>query len=225
MPYRKTPLVNGHYYHIFNRGNNKQPIFFSVRDYSRLMELIHFYSYAEYKVRYSIFARYSHERKLEFWNERLNSKPRVEIISFCFMPNHFHFLLKQCVDGGITKYMADIQNGFTKYINTKYNRVGALLQGQFKSVLVEDDKQLLHLTRYIHLNPYTSVIIPDSSELEKYKWSSYPEYISDKNVGNSFCEKDIVLSQFKNKQEYKTFVLDRKDYQRKLEEIKHMIFE
>lgn len=153
---------------------------------------------------------------------KINDK-LVDIICFCLMPNHFHLLLNQLKDNGISKFMANLQNSFTRYFNTKHERIGHLLQGQFKAVLIEDDNQLLHVSRYIHLNPYSSYVVKDLESLEQYLWSSFPEYLG--KVAAEICNKEIILSQFKDKKDYKKFVFDQADYQRRLEEIKHLVIE
>lgn len=147
----------------------------------------------------------------------------VELICFCLMPNHLHLLLSQKKDNGISKFMANLQNSYTRYFNTKHERIGPLMQGQFKAVLIEDDEQLLHVSRYIHLNPYSSFIVKDLTDLEKYPWSSLPEYLG--IVSTSICNKQVILSYFKSVEDYKKFVFDQADYQRKLEKIKHLILE
>lgn len=130
------------------------------------------------------------------------------------MTNHFHFLVSQVKVGGISKFMAKFTNSYTKYFNTKHQRVGPLFQGIFKAVHVESDEQLIHLSRYIHLNPVTGFIVkPD--ELENYQWSSYPNYL--KNLKSE--EEKVVMDFFKSTQDYKKFVLDHADYQKKLKEI------
>lgn len=224
MPSRKIPLVTDHYYHIFNRGVNKQPIFFSMKDYKRALETLEFYSYSPMPLRYSKFLQLNRDERTQIlFSLKKTGIKLISFICFCLMPNHFHFLLKQKVDGGITRFMSNFQNSFTRYSNTKYEMIGPLLQGEFKSVLAEDDSQLLHLSRYIHLNPYTSAIVKDVIELESYPWSSYAEYVKDTSM--NFCDKEIVLSFFKNKDEYKNFVWDRVAYQRELARIKHILLE
>ena len=79
--------------------------------------------------------------------------PIVEILAFVLMPNHFHLILQQKVDSGITKFMHKLGTGYTMYFNEKYSRVGHLFQGRFKAVLVEKDHHFLYLPHYIHLNP------------------------------------------------------------------------
>ena len=131
------------------------------------------------------------------------------------MPNHFHLLIKQLKDSGITEFMTKLSLSYTKYYNIKYSRVGPLLQGQFKAVTVESDEQLIHLSRYIHLNPLASFLIKD---IAKYEWSSYREYL---NNLNGICTKQEILSFFESLQKYKHFVLDQTEYAQSLELIKH----
>lgn len=223
MPARFTPLITDQYYHIFNRGVNKQPIFQGVRDYKRALDILDFYSFNP-KLRFSKFLLLSQEERGNFIDSlhKINDK-LVDIVCFCLMPNHFHLLLNQLKDNGISKFMANLQNSFTRYFNTKHERVGPLLQGQFKAVLIEDDNQLLHVSRYIHLNPYSSYIVRDLVGLEQYPWSSFPEYLG--KVAVEICNKEIILSQFKDQKDYKEFVFNQADYQRRLEEIKHLVME
>lgn len=135
------------------------------------------------------------------------------------MPNHFHLLIKQVEDNGISVFVSKLINSYTKYFNTKYNRVGPLFQGQFKSVLIENDEQLIHLSRYIHLNPLVAHLIMD---LKDYRWSSYSEFL---NSTTGFCSKQIVLDFFSSPDGYKQFVDDQAEYAEELEIIKHQLIE
>jgi putative transposase len=147
----------------------------------------------------------------------------VDIISYCYMPNHWHLLLKQNIDRGITIYINRLSNSYARYFNTKYGRKGPIFQGRFKSVVIENDKQLLHTSRYIHLNPYSSNVISSINELENYQFSSFQEYTS--MVGSRICEKEIILNNFKKINSYKNFVFDHAGYQRKIEKYKHLFIE
>ncbi|MBI2036324.1 transposase [Candidatus Microgenomates bacterium] len=170
MPARTTPLVTGQFYHIFNRGVNKQPIFLNRKDYARALSVFEFYSFVDIPIRFSKFLLLSLEERFKILKDlRKRSLKYVDFISYCFMPNHFHFLVKQNRDNGISKFMGDFQNSYTKYFNTKHERIGPILQGQFKAVFVEDENQLLHLSRYIHLNPFTSFVVKDLTDLDTYK--------------------------------------------------------
>lgn len=220
---RKTVFANDQIYHVFNRGVEKRPIFLSKRDYERALQTLTFYSYANLPIRFSKFLQLQEPLKLETINNIKSNNPlRVEIIVFCLMPNHFHLLLKQTEENGISRFLADLTNSYTKYFNIKNDRVGPLMQGLFKAVRIEDDNQLVHISRYIHLNPTSSFLIKPE-ELKTYHWSSYPEYLG--LVNEQVCQKEAVLGQFNSTDLYKQFVLDQVDYARTLEQIKHLNFD
>lgn len=168
-------------------------------------------------LRYSKYLGLDEEHRLNFLAS-LKEKA-VEIIAFCLMSNHFHFLIRQVKDNGASKFMANFMNSYTKYFNTKYQRVGPLFQGAFKAVHIESDEQLLHLSRYIHLNPVTSFKVTPQ-ELRDYQWSSYPSYME--NSDANFIDKDTVTNFFKKPHKYEEFVLDQVDYARKLKAIEHL---
>ncbi len=210
MPGRLVPLVTGEFYHIYNRGTEKRKIFTQPRDYKRFLKTFYYYQFLGPKPSFSKFAI----SDLQIFKPKLNEKI-VEIICYCLMPNHFHFLIRQLKDGGITKFMSQISNSYTKYFNTKYTRVGALLQGSFKSVLIESEEQLLHLSRYIHLNPIVSGLV---ELLDEYTYSSYSEYVQGVNL---YCNLDEILGYFNSNKEYIEFVEDQIDYGKSLEILKH----
>lgn len=222
MSIRKTPIVSGEVYHVFNRSVGQQPIFLSSRDYLRAIDVFKFYLYEKPPIRFSFYNRLPENQKVKFYEELLKIKPHiVEIFCFCLMPNHFHFLLRGLTENGIRLFISNFQNSFAKYFNTKHKRTGTLFQQNFKAVRIESDEQLVHVSRYIHLNPVTSYLI-EAEDLENYLWSSYPNYLGDES---SYIFKNLVLDQFKSVESYKKFVLDQVDYQRKLNEIKHLMLE
>ena len=116
-----------------------------------------------------------------------------------------------------------LSDSYTRYFNTKNERVGPLLQGQFKAVRVESDEQLLHLSRYIHLNPLTSFVIRDFNDLKSYQWNSYLDYLS--FTPRKFINTSFLMNYFKNIEKFEEFTKDNLDYQRKLEKLKHLIIE
>lgn len=223
MPRRRTPIIPGEIYHVFNRSIAKQPIFLSQRDYLRAIDVINFYRYQKPPLRFSHFNRLTPELKKEFLKNLASKKRLVEILAFCLMPNHFHFLLKQLHEDSISKFMNNFQHSYSKYFNTKNERVGSLFQAMFKAVRIESDEQLLHVSRYIHLNPVSSFVIKIES-LSNHPWSSFHEYISEPKA-ESFINTDLVLNNFKSKDDYKKFVFDQASYQQELEKIKHLALE
>lgn len=219
---RKVVFANGEYYHIFNRGVEKRPTFTTKREFERAIDSINFYRFGELPIRYSKYLVLDREKKAEFLKNLDLTNLQVEIIAFCIMGNHFHILLKQLKDGGIAKFMAKFTNSYTKYFNTKHQRVGPLFQGVFKAVHIETDEQLLHLSRYIHLNPVTSFRVK-FEDLDSYMWSSYPEYLGLVNRG--IVNPTVVLDFFQKRSDYQKFVLDFADYQKQIQLIEHLIIE
>ena len=138
------------------------------------------------------------------------------------MPNHFHLLVRQKIKEGVHHFLSNIANGYAKYFNTKRHRVGPLYQGPFKAVYVETDEQLIHLSRYIHINPVVSDVIP-LEDLDEYPWSSFPAYLG--KVKSSFINMSSVLSHFNGPSSYRNFIYDQIEYAKKLEQIKHLVLE
>ena len=220
---RRLVFSNGYIYHIFNRGIDRRNVFTGFREYLRAQELIQFYKHLETPVRYSKFLQLPKSLRDDVLREINKSEIQVDILAYCLMPNHFHFMLQQKVDKGISTFISNFTNAYTRYFNTKHERVGPMFEGIFKAVLVESDEQLIHLSRYIHLNPVVSSII-DESDINDYKWSSYPEYIS-LLKDNIISNKDLVMSMFESEKHYEKFVLDHIEYGKKLELIKHLTLE
>lgn len=213
MPYRLTPLVNEGFYHVFNRGVEKRRIFNNSQDYQRFLRILFYYQFKGPKPSFSKYQKFKNERF------RDNAKI-VDIICHCLMPNHFHFLLKQNTENGVSEFISKVINGYTKYFNIKYDRVGPLLQGPFKVVRIESDEQLLHISRYIHLNPYVSELV---NSLELYQYSSYPEYMGLSE--SSLCNKQPIMNFFKKSADYKNFIKDHEDYALQLEHLKHLLID
>lgn len=220
MPGRKIPLVNGEIYHVFNRGIDHRPIFTDKREYSRALETIKYYQHHSPSIRLSVYLAGGVEKRETFLQHLSISPLQVEIIAYCLMPNHFHLLLKQTLENGISKFLSNSQNSYTRYFNSRKQRIGPLLLDQFQAVRCETEEQLVHLTRYIHLNPFTAYIIKNLADLATFPWSSFGQYIGESK--NDICKNQEVLSLFKTKEQYKNFVYDQADYQRKLKTIKYL---
>ncbi|MBI2103417.1 transposase [Candidatus Woesebacteria bacterium] len=221
---RPVVLENNETYHVFNRGIEKRNTFTSKREFDRAILTIDYYRHSKPFMRLSKALLLNIEERSKFFEQlKNNGDKQVSIISYCLMPNHFHFLLKQNQDSGISRFVSNFSNSYTRYFNTRNKgRVGPLFQGIFKSVLVEDDNQLMHVHRYIHINPATSYVVK-SSELENYPWSSLPEYLGKTKFG--ICDKEIILNNFKTTRSYGKFIFNQIDYARKLEKIKHLTLE
>ena len=135
-------------------------------------------------------------RSLKAFRDRVPSPPLVEIICYCLNSNHYHFILKQKVEGGISEFIKRVASGYTSYFNARNNRSGALFQGKFKAVKIRSSDQLIQLSCYINGNPE----IHKLAKAENYIWSSYQDFLGKRN--GTMCKKDIVLDEFNNVKEY-----------------------
>lgn len=174
MPYRRTIFIEDGYYHIFNRGNRKNKIFLDDQDRGVFLQRV----------------------------KKYRKESKISVLCFVFMPNHFHFLIKQNGEEQVSKFMHKMLTSYSMYFNKKYDTVGRLFQGPFKAKMIETDEYLLHLSRYIHLHPSELGI----KKLNSYQWSSYPDYLDQRRT---FCEPDLILSFFSKtnpKLSYKEFV-------------------
>ena len=145
-------------------------------------------------------------------------KKLVQIIAYCLMPTHVHLVLKQLTDSGLSIYMGNVLNSYARYFNTKHQRKGPLWESRFKNVRVTSDDQLLHLTRYVHLNPVTAHLAEDAGEWEA---SSYSEYLSKNAEDHRICSFEELIDV--EPIEYKKFVKERIPQQRVLALIKNSI--
>jgi len=212
MAYRKVILANDEIYHVLNRGVEERVTFEDKRDYRRFIASFVYYQKANPPARFSFRKRVK--------KEELKGDNLVEIICYCLMPNHFHFLLKQVKERGISLFIGRLVNSYTRYFNTRHRRSGHLFQGPFRAVRIVSEQQLLHVSRYIHLNPFVGFLVKD---LRDYPYSSYLEYLGLSQ--SSFCSSEIVLNHFSSREEYEKFVLDQKDYALNLKKIEKAILE
>jgi putative transposase len=204
---RNIKIAPGEYYHIFNRGVNKQIIFQDNFDRVRFLFLILYFQSpvvlsnmgrpVKYFVKHRVF-NIEKEKVHKIAKDRF-----VELTSFCLMPNHFHSIVKEVEEKGIARYMQRVLNSYTKYYNTKYNKSGHLFQGPYKAVHIKNNKQLLHLSAYIHRNPRELKEWFNKENI--YPWSSYQDFVN-KNRFEELLVPDIINGQFENKSEYDKFV-------------------
>jgi len=199
-------------YHVFNTGVEKRVIFYDDEDYHLFLYYLYIYLTPLEKV----LRRY-HALPIRLFNK--NVAKDVDLLTYCLMPNHFHLILKQKSDVGISVFMKQLSNAYTQYFNAKYKRTGGLFQGRYKAARVKPDDQLSHISRYIHLDP----VIAGLSKEPEYPWSSYGEYID--SATTLLCNRKPVLGLFASIYSYKKFVHDRKDYQKHLGQIKGLVIE
>ncbi len=206
--YRVRNLSENSFYHIFNRGVEKRKIFLDDQDY----KIFIYYLFLYLKPLDKVLLAYP---KLPLRLQARNLSNEIDLISYCLMPNHFHLLLKQYTKMAFPKLVKQITNAYTEYFNKKYKRTGSLMQGTFKSVKVNTDEQLLHLSRYIHLNPLISGLIKN---LGDYSWSSYKDLVS--NNQKSLCKNEVLVNLIGSASNYEQFVKDQINYAKELKRVK-----
>jgi putative transposase len=138
----------GKYYHVFNRGASKGRIFFGPDNYRYCIRLV----------------------------DKYRREQLVSVFAYCLMPNHYHFLLRQNVDGSISKFLQNIFNSYTQAVNLQQKRSGTLFQGRAKSRLVKNDAVALHLVRYLHMNPVGARL---AESPEQWEFSDYRVWCGD----------------------------------------------
>ncbi len=174
MPRRSINFAQGSYYHVYNRGNNYQTIFFERENYLHFLKLVRRYLIAN----------------------------NILVLAYCLMPNHYHFLV-QCNGGNLSESMQLLSLAYTKGINKRFNRVGSLFQGRFQAILVNSDDYLVHLVRYIHLNPVKADLVKIASEWE---FSSFSEYAGVRN--GSLPTMELILAMISSEDAYHSFLTD-----------------
>lgn len=213
---RSNLFREGEIYHVFNKSIANFGIFKDLTNCKRLLDVLDYYNKRFTGRSFSNYVKINGEYHYEnLLIPKVNNY--IKFISYCIMPDHYHLLIKIMVDKYFSKYISDVENSFSRYFNLKFKRKGPLWQTSFKSVKIKSDEQLLHVSRYIHLNPTTSYLI---EKPEDWKFSSYKRFIIDPNTLNILKEISI-----KKPEKYKKFVEDNKDYQRKLKIIKKLILE
>ncbi|MCM8762569.1 MAG: transposase [Candidatus Omnitrophica bacterium] len=170
----------------------------------------------ERNLKFSQFLRLANTEK----DNNSTAEKIVEIICYCIMPTHIHLILKQLKEKGLSLFMNNILNSYTHYFNFHHKRKGPLWESRFKHVLIDTDEYLLHLTRYIHLNPVTAGLV-DKPEL--WEFSSYKEYIGMKRTEYKLCNFKEVLEI--NPNSYKEFVENGILTQKEIAKIKHILLE
>lgn len=169
-------------YHIYNRGVDGREIFLDPQDYATFLSTLRRYlAPLETEVRPGFK---QDKPSLRSYKQRMNLHDQVLLLAYCLMPNHFHLLVKQSTPQGITQLMRRVGVNYSMYFNTKYERQGGLFESIYKAVLVESEPQLIHLSRYIHLNPvnlkvsrFGPVATTVTARPADYEYSSYSKYL------------------------------------------------
>lgn len=197
------PFANESYYHIYNRGVEKRLTFLDRRDYLRFLETLNYYRKSPQPMKLSDFRRGTIQyKKLKKQNEL------IKILSYCLMPNHYHLLVQQLYEGGIIEFIRKVADSYTRYFNTKHERIGPLFQGKFKAKIIESDEYLLQVSKYIHRNSFPLPMW----EGKVYPYSSYEYYLSGEQ--HPFCDTEFISGYFSKtnpKLSYQSFVEEALD--------------
>jgi len=175
MARRKVTFIQGGVYHVYNRGANRQPIFRSDENYRSLLLRVKKYA--------------------SDWD--------VTAIAYCLMPNHYHFVLRQDGQRPLNGFMQAVFNSYTKAFNKMCNRTGTLFEGPFRALPVTQENYLLHLCRYIHLNPLAAGLV---TSLDDWFYSNYLEWTNQR--GGTLVDREFVRGRFPTPEAYRQFVIE-----------------
>ena len=217
MVSEKRFFESSNVYHVMTKSIAGYIIFRTDEDYKRMLEMMEYYAHDGLPIRFSYYRQFKNSKRFRRKIDLSEYNKLIDIIAYCLMPTHVHLLLTSLKENGISLFMRNLLNSYTRYFNTKNKRKGPLWQGRFKSVLVKTDEHLLHLTRYIHLNPTTSGLVKN---LEDWEFSSLKEYLG---VSKGVCNFKKYIDM--DSKAYREFVESRKNYQRELALIKHLTLE
>jgi putative transposase len=208
---RQIQIAPEEFYHLYNRGVEKRKIFLCRADYERFEALLYLANQSE-----PVDLKYQGRSFVEMCEVRAGES-LVEVVAYCLMPNHFHLLVRERVEGGIAKFMQKVTTGYTMYFNKRNERSGALFEGTYKARHVSDDRYFRYLISYIHLNP---IKLFDSKwkendiqnrtgaerYLERYEHSSYLDYVGKDRAQALILEKKTLIDIFPSVGDFKTCV-------------------
>lgn len=208
--------LNNSYYHIYNRGVEQRNIFMDKQDYSVFLSYLQTYllpkNTIELKNILSSYKTTYQEKDRILKQLRLNNySENIELICFALLPNHYHLLIRQAKIS-LNKFMNSLGTRYAMYFNRKYKRKGVLFQDVYKAVLVESNDQLLHLSRYIHLNITKAVNISPERWKESIFPSSLPEFLGLRKT-NWIKTKYILdhFSKYDPKNNYEDFMINNQE--------------
>lgn len=228
MPIKRPKFCNDEIYHVIIRATGDSFIFKKEPDYFRaIFSLYEFNNTEAVEIGQKRLMRKKKNKGEPFSGNKRQRDLFVDILAFCFMPNHIHLLLRQKKDNGVPDFMRKFGAGFVGYLNRKYNRKGPLFS-KYRAVHISDNQQLKTIFVYIHANPisleepkWKELGIKDPAEvasfLEKYRWSSYLDYIGINNF-SSVTNQDFILSVFGGKEKCKELVVDWIKFKNKMRE-------
>ena len=211
---RSIVFSQDEFYHLYNRGTEKRIIFSAKADYERFIALLYLCNDTQ---NVHLNDRPSSNLAERLLLERVS--PLLNIGAYCLMPNHFHLIVQERGDNGISRFMQKIITGYTMYFNKRYERTGALFQGKSKATHANQDEYLKYLISYIHLNPIKIIDsqwkeegIKDKKRaenfLDQYLYSSYLDYCGKTRPERKVINKDVLPQYFSSVNNFKTTTRD-----------------
>ncbi len=238
---RKIKFEQGKIYHIYNRGVEKRNIFLNNSDKWRFLQAMFLFNNKDsllstlYNIERENKGRINFNLLKEFIDKNQeNRKPLVRIMADCLMLNHYHLLVEEIQENGISRFMHKLGVGYASYFNKKYNRVGSLFQGRFKAVAIENDIQLQYILVYINVINPGQLIEPELKEkgivdidkimnfAKNYSFGTNLDYLGLRD--SILIDKGLFKEFFPNSEEYEEFVKDVLST-KKCDKINHLIFE
>jgi REP element-mobilizing transposase RayT len=216
MSIRKTAFVPGEYYHIYNRGNSKQKIFLSKKDYERFIALLYGTNTSE---RFNFFDL---EKGDGIFSREVND-PLVSIGAWVLMPNHFHILITPLSEDGLSKFMQKLSTAYSMYFNEVGKRTGGLFEGKFKSQHLGTNRQLKYIFSYIHLNPVKLIdskwkkngiknLKTSFEYLNTYRYSSFLDYMGNNRAEKIILNPSAFPNYFPSKDSFKKEIIEWLNY-------------
>jgi len=208
---RRVQFALGEIYHVCNKSISSYNIFRKDEYSQRFMNIFAYYNSA----RSHSYSMYLRKNTLFTYGDLIRlAKPNFRALAYCIMPDHYHLLFSTQNSSEVSKFIGTLENSFTRFYNVRNCRKGPLWQSEFRCRRIANDEQLLHVTRYIHLNPVTAGLVSDP---RYWSFSSYKFYLNQEVLDSL---KQISI---RSTNKYESFVLDNKDYQKKLKQIRNQL--
>mgnify|MGYP001583263844 CR=1 FL=1 len=239
---RKITFLPGNIYHIYNRGVEKRNVFINDNDRWRFLQGLFLFNDINTSSKLlweleRLHGAANFKTLKEYFSENKNKyrEPLIRIMADCLMPNHYHLLIEELKEGGITKFMHKFGTGYTMYFNKKYDRVGSLFQGPFKAVPVEEETHLEYLLVYVNvINPGQLIEsnlkeegIKNKKEImnfaKSYLWSTHKEYLQTRD--SIIIDKGLLGEIFPDGKKYEEFVESVLSEMEKFNNISHLFLE
>lgn len=200
--YRRDALTDGEIYHVYNRGAHKGLLYTNEEDYRRFQILLYLLNTDQSIVVRDILKQYIGPSYGGVFGHERNDNRLVDVCAYSLMPNHFHLVLRQLQENGITLFLKKLATSYSMYFNAKYDHSGVLFQGRFKSSHVATEEYFRWIYAYVHLNPI-ELIVPGWEDLgiadpekvrkyiQKYAYSSYPDFAGSKREESSIISGEV----------------------------------